>query len=201
MPYQAQDFNYLIGTTPGLSDALLRNHITLYNGYVNNTNKLLDIFARLEAEGRQDSPEYAECKRHFGWEFDGMRLHEYYFRNLGGAGDPNQAMDLKRFIEANFRSYDAWERDFRATGMTRGIGWAILYQDTVTGRLLNLWINEHDTGHPAGCNPILVMDCWEHAYMLDYGLQRGAYIDTFMRGANWPQAQARLNMELARMYA
>jgi len=197
MAYTAMDFRHLLGM-PGFSDTLLGNHMTLYQGYVNHTNKALDIFARLRAAGKMDTTEYQETKRHFGWEFDGMRLHEYYFSNLGGRGDSNQAPDLKAMLQAHFGSYDAWEQSLRATGTIRGIGWAILYQDTLTGRLLNFWVDEHDKGHAAGCMPILVMDAWEHAYMIDYGLRRADYIDAFFRNIDWPKAQSRVNLELAR---
>ena len=97
-------------------------------------------------------------------------------------------------LEAEFGSYESWEKDFRATGSVRGIGWAILYQDSVTGRLHNFWINEHDKGHAAGCIPIIVMDAWEHAYMLDYGIKRAGYIDAFFRNLNWEKAQSRVSM-------
>ena len=85
-----------------------------------------------------------------------------------------------------------WEKDFRATGAMRGIGWAILYQDSVSGSLFNLWINEHEVGHPAGCNPILIMDVFEHAYMIDYGLKRADYIEAFFQNINWAEAEKRL---------
>jgi len=200
MTYTAADFSYLLGM-PGFSDALLKNHFALYQGYVNNTNKASEILGRLAMEGKHETLEYGEVKRHYGWEFDGMRLHELYFRNLGGDGDSNSAPDLKRILEAQFGSYDAWVNDFKATGLVRGVGWAILYQDTMTGSMFNFWINEHDKGHPAGCIPIVVMDVWEHAYMLDYGLKRGDYINAFFNVINWPEAQARVNLELARLYA
>jgi Fe-Mn family superoxide dismutase len=93
---------------------------------------------------------------------------------------------------AEFGSFEAWEKDFRAVGAMRGIGWVILYQDVAGSRLFNQWINEHDTGHPAGCNPILVMDVFEHAFMLDYGLKRAAYTDAFFKNINWPAVEARL---------
>ena len=197
MAYSAMDFSHLLGM-PGFSNTLLQNHMTLYQGYVNHTNQSLETFARLEGEGRLNTLEYQETRRHFGWEFDGMRLHEYYFGNLGGKGDPGQAPELVRLLEAQFGGYDAWERQFRATGMVRGIGWAVLYQDNATGRLLNFWINEHDKGHPAGCIPVLVMDAWEHAYMIDYGLKRADYVEAFFRNVDWGKVQSRVNMELAR---
>ena len=46
-------------------------------------------------QGRQGStPEFAELKRRLGWEFNGMRLHELYFENLGGDGNPAKAPNL-----------------------------------------------------------------------------------------------------------
>lgn len=198
MAYTAQDFSYLLGM-PGISDTTLKNHFTLYQGYVNHTNQIMQICERLVAENKAESLEHQETTRHLSFEFDGMRLHEFYFRNLGGNGDPNQAPDLKRLLEAAYGSYDAWKRHFVSVGKTRGIGWAILYQDTMTGRMIDFWINEHQNGHPAGCMPILVMDCWEHAYMTDYGTNRADYIDAFFQNINWPEAQTRVNLELARM--
>jgi Fe-Mn family superoxide dismutase len=91
-----------------------------------------------------------------------------------------------------FGSYEAWEKDFKATGAMRGIGWVILYQDTHSGKLINFWINEHDVSHPAGCNPLLIMGVFEHAFMLDYGLKRADYIGAFFKNINWQAVEARL---------
>ncbi|HOC18460.1 MAG TPA: Fe-Mn family superoxide dismutase [Vicinamibacterales bacterium] len=191
MAYAAKDYSALIGM-PGFSEALLKNHFTLYQGYVANTNKVIDAVEALAKEGKGASPEYAEQKRRLGWEFDGMRLHEYYFENLGGQGPLAPDGRLAQRIAADFGSYEQWETDFKATGAMRGIGWAVLYQDSNTGRLLNFWINEHDTGHPAGCTPILVMDVFEHAFMLDYGTRRADYIAAFFGNVNWAAAESRL---------
>jgi Fe-Mn family superoxide dismutase len=191
MTYTAKEYARLIGT-PGFSDALLKNHFTLYQGYVTNTNKELDILEQLLKEGKSATPEYAELKRRLGWEFNGMRLHEYYFDNLGGTTSLDADSKLAKKLVESFGSIDAWDKDFRATGAMRGIGWAVLYQDNVSGRLINFWINEHDQGHPAGCTPILVMDVFEHAYMLDYGLKRADYIDAFFKSIDWKVVEARL---------
>lgn len=191
MAYEAKDYSHLIGMD-GFSETLLRNHFTLYQGYVTNTNKLLDLLGQMAKEGRFATPEYAELKRRMGFEFDGMRLHEYYFQNLGGEGDLGQSGKLRGKLATDFGSYEAWEADFKGTGAMRGIGWAILYQDNVTGRLLNQWINEHETGHLAGCLPILVMDVFEHAFMLDYGLKRADYIEAFFKNINRQAVEKRL---------
>jgi len=178
MAYTAKDYNRLLGMG-GFSDTLLKNHFTLYQGYVTNTNKLIETLGQITREGKTASPEFAELKRRFGWEFNGMRLHEYYFENLGGKGDFEKEGKLFKKISEDIGSYEAWEKEFKGTGTMRGIGWAILYQDTLTRKLFNFWINEHDSGHPAGCAPILILDIFEHAFMIDYGLKRIDYIEAF----------------------
>jgi len=191
MAYTAKDYTSLIGME-GFGETLLNNHFTLYQGYVTNTNRLLDSLAALLKEGKAGTPEYAELKRRLGFEFNGMRLHEYYFENLGGKGALDRSGKLGKKLADEFGSYEDWERDFRATAAMRGIGWTILYQDNITGRLTNHWINEHESGHPAGCIPVLVLDVFEHAFMLDYGLKRADYIEAFFNNINWSAAEARL---------
>jgi superoxide dismutase, Fe-Mn family len=190
MAYAPKDYSKLIGME-GFSQTLLTNHFTLYQGYVTNTNKLTDILAGMLKDGKTATPEYAELKRRFGFEFNGMRLHEYYFENLGGKAPPDKAGALAKKMAEAFGNYEAWEQDFRATGAMRGIGWAVLYQDNMTGGLFNQWINEHETGHLAGCKPILIMDVFEHAYMVDYGLKRADYIGGFFKNINWKAVEGR----------
>ncbi len=190
MPYQAKSYNQLIGME-GFSKQLLENHFTLYQGYVTNTNKLADTLTQLLKDGKTGTPEYAELKRRFGWEFNGMRLHEYYFDNLGGKEHLGNNTALHGAIEKQFGSYANWEADFRAAGSMRGIGWTLLYLDNANGALYNDWINEHDMGHLAGCTPIIVLDVFEHAYMIDYGLKRADYIAAFMKNINWKETSTR----------
>lgn len=185
MKYEAKNYENLLGLQ-GFSDQILKNHFTLYQGYVANFNKLNDILIVMEKEGKHGAPEVAELNRRFGWEFNGMRLHEYYFENLSKepAGfNKNSALSEK--INKDWDSYEEWEKDFKAMGMMRGIGWIVLYYDVEADRLFNVWINEHDVGHFAGAKPLLVMDVFEHAYMLDYGLKRADYIEAFFKAIDW----------------
>jgi len=191
MTYSTKDYASLIGMT-GFSEALMKNHFTLYQGYVTNTGKLLATLEQMLKEDKAATLEFAELKRRLGWEFNGMRLHEYYFENLGGTAPLDAESRLGKKMVESFGSVDAWEKDFRATGAMRGIGWIVLYQDPVDGRLINFWINEHDEGHPAGGVPILVIDVFEHAYMLDYGLKRADYIEEFFKNIDWKTVEARL---------
>ncbi len=188
--YQVLDFSKLLGMQ-GFSDTLLKNHFTLYQGYVNNTNKVMESLENMVKAGKQGEPEFAELKRRLGWEWNGMRLHELYFQNLGGDGDPSKAPSLMKAIEAQKGSVEPCVQDFKATATMRGIGWVVVYQDIAQGTLMDQWINEHDVGHPAGLNPILVLDVFEHAFMIDYGLKRADYIEAFMKNIKWEEVEKR----------
>ncbi len=185
--YEAKNFEQLLGTE-GFSDVLLRNHFTLYEGYVSNTNKLAELLKTTEV----GTPTYNELKRRFGWEWNGMRLHELYFGNMiNGKNTLDKKGVLAKKIVEEFGSYEVWEKDFKATGAMRGIGWAILARDSETGRFFNVWINEHDGGHLAGATPLLVMDVFEHAFVLDYGLKRADYISAFWNAIDWNVVEKR----------
>ncbi len=191
MKYEPRNFDKLLGTQ-GFSDNLLNNHFTLYKGYVTNTNKLAESLDAMLKEGKVGTPEYAELSRRFGWEFNGMRLHEYYFENITKDGaKPDPASPLHTKIRAEFGSIENWEKDFRGTGALRGIGWTLLYLDALQSRLFNVWVNEHDTGHLSGCVPLLIMDVFEHAFLTDYGLKRADYIEAFIRAIDWKTVGAR----------
>ena len=182
--FQPADFSKLL-KMEGFSDTLLQNHFKLYQGYVKNANALTEKLNAMLKEGKTDIPEYAELKRRFGWEFNGMRLHEYYFGNLGGKKDLDQGNALYAALVKEFASYAQWKKDFIATGLMRGIGWVVLYLGMQTGRLFNCWVNEHDVSHLTGCKPLLIMDVFEHAYMTDYQLDRARYIEAFFKNINW----------------
>ncbi len=191
MAYEAKDYSKLLGME-GFSDTLLNNHFILYKGYVTNTSKDMDILAAMLKDGKTGTPEYAEIKRRLGWEFNGMRLHEYYFENLGGKKTLDMNGKLAKKLAQDFGSYEAWLQDFKGTATMRGIGWTVLYQDNMNGKLFNQWINEHDVGHPAGCIPVLILDVFEHAFMTDYGLKRADYIEAFFKNVDWAAAENRL---------
>lgn len=196
MVYQPKNFEHLLGLA-GFSDQLLKNHFTLYQGYVTNTNRLNDILVVLEKEDKFSTPEYAELNRRFGWEFNGMRLHEYYFGNLTrGTQTLNRDSKLVQAINQEWGSFENFEKDFKSMGLMRGIGWIVLYYDSLAGRLFNVWINEHDLGHLAGAVPILVMDVFEHAYMIDYGLRKADYIEAFFKVIDWSMVVERFNQAI-----
>lgn len=191
MVYTPKNYDHLLGIS-GFSDQLLKNHFTLYQGYVANTNKITETIREMVEAGKIGTPEYAEIKRRFGWEFNGMRLHELYFGNMAKGGNSlTEDSGLAKAMADKFHSYEIWEKGFKAVSSMRGIGWAVLYYDPAAGELFNIWVNEHDMGHLAGCVPLLVLDVFEHAYMIDYGLKRTDYIEAFFKAIDWSVVEKR----------
>lgn len=190
MAYQAQEYSRILGMD-GISDETLQNHFKLYQGYVTNTNTLLEKTGQLANEGKEKTPEFAELRRRLGFEFCGMRLHEYYFENLKGNGQPDQRSLIYQQIERDFGSFERWKSDFTGTLAMRGVGWAILFYDTRADCLVNAWITLHQDGILPGVQPLLVVDAWEHAYYLDYQTSRPEYIAAIFKNLNWQEIEKR----------
>jgi superoxide dismutase, Fe-Mn family len=192
--YKPRQFN--LSGLKGISDKTLEMHFKLYEGYVKSVNELNEKIAKVLEDGKVDQeefPAYSELTRRLGFEYNGMVLHEYYFQNLkaGGAGQPNSAFVKK--AEAAYGNYETWKVDFVGVGKMRGVGWAICYQDPMTGAISNHWITLHEIGNVSGYIPILVMDVWEHAFLLDYApSDRAKYIDAFFSNVDWDAVQGRL---------
>src|SRR4026207_1969589 len=170
--YQPRQFD--LSGLKGISDETLEMHFKLYEGYVKETNNLSERINEFIADGKVDQeelPAYSELTRRLGFEYNGMVLHEYYFDNLktgGGTGDPTQTSAFRSAAEQGFGTYETWKAEFVGIGKMRGVGWAICYENPANGALSNHWITLHETGNVAGFNPVLVMDVWEHAFLLDY---------------------------------
>jgi Fe-Mn family superoxide dismutase len=192
--YKARQFN--LSGLAGISDQTLEVHFKLYEGYVKNTNLINEKLAEIGLAGiDKNQLVFSELKRRLGFEYNGMVLHEYYFENLkkGGGGEPDQKSELHKAIASSFGSFDDWKKDYAAVGNMRGVGWAICYQDPVNSRLSNHWITLHEEGNIAGFNPVLVMDVWEHAFLLDYKpADRPKYIEAFFSNVDWSAVDKRL---------
>lgn len=189
--YAPTDFSSLKGIQ-GFSDELLETHFALYDSCVEKTNALL---AKLEAH-RDGDAATSELRRRFGWEWNGMRLHELYFGNLGETRALSPTTELFGKLEKEFESFASFRDEFRTLGEMCGVGWVVLYYDPVGDRLFNTWIEEHHVAHLTGSVPLLVMDVWEHAYLVDYRLRRSDYIDAFLANVNWTSVRMRLQTGL-----
>jgi superoxide dismutase, Fe-Mn family len=195
--YTEQKFDQLKGLD-GISDDQIKEHLTLYGGYVKQVNALNEELAELRGHGRASGKdhEFAELVRRLGFEYNGMILHEYYFSNLRPGAEPRPAPTSKIAdgLAESFGSVEQWRVDFHAIGGMRGIGWVLLCQDPVTSRLSNHWVTLHQDGVPAGFKPLLVLDVWEHAFMRDY---KGRYLEAFFRNIDWVTVERRIEAPMA----
>ena len=194
-PYTVKSFE-LHGLN-GISDRTLETHFKLYEGYVKETNRLSEELREFLKDGKidhEEMPAYSELTRRLGFEYNGMVLHELYFANLvkGEAKGPSGGSAFLKAVTDSFGSYELWRTAFMSVGNMRGVGWAICYQDPATGSVSNHWVTLHEHGNVAGFIPLLIMDVWEHAYLLDYRpAERTRYIEAFFANINWPTIDAR----------
>jgi Fe-Mn family superoxide dismutase len=179
----------------GISDATLEMHFSLYEGYVKNTNLLNERLSAIRQAGKAAGadPAYAELVRRLGFEYNGMRLHEYYFDNMAVAPAGIGTGRLYNALGEAYGGFEEWKKDFMAAGGMRGIGWVIAYCDTTNGQITNHWIDDHQNGNLAGFVPIVVMDVWEHAFIKDYKpSDKGKYIEAFFANVDWKACESRL---------
>mgnify|MGYP000558891356 FL=1 len=180
----------------GISAKTIEEHFKLYAGYVKHANLILEKTRELSAtpeDATKNAYAIGELQRRFGFEFDGMRNHEYYFEQLeGGPVAWNSDSTLAAKISETWGSTDAWLEKFKALAMTRGLGWAILYHDQTADKLVHAWIDEQHLGHLTGLKVILALDMWEHSYMLDYvPSEKKKYVEAFFANLNASVVEAR----------
>jgi Fe-Mn family superoxide dismutase len=196
MQNQYQEKKFELQGMKGLSEKQVTEHLKLYGGYVKNANKLSADIATLQKD-ENNAIVVSELRRRFGFEWNGMRLHEYYFEGLGEQKTLGAGSDIKKAIEAQWGGFDDWAAEFKKAGMMRGIGWVVLFYDPATKNLFNCWITDHEMGHLAGLPVLLAMDVWEHAYIIDYlPSQRKEYIETFFGNLRWNVIEERFGKHL-----
>jgi Fe-Mn family superoxide dismutase len=191
--YEAKKFN--IGELSGISSKQLEIHIKLYEGYVKFTNHLREVLADLRKDSEKNAYALGEVLRRFGFEFNGMRMHEYYFEQFEKGATPTDSNSkMAVALVEKYGSWDEFINHFKSVGLTRGIGWTILYFDPVGNTPHTVWVNEHELGQLTGLPVILAMDMWEHAYMVDYlPAEKKNYIDAFFNNLNWKTSETRFN--------
>lgn len=191
MSYTARTF--ALPELKGLSPEQIAVHLALYEGYVKHTNLILDTIQKLRTEDASGNAFVInELRRRLGFEFDGMRMHEYYFEQFeGGAQEAGSA--LVEAVSAKYGSWDDFIAHLHEVAGTRGIGWVVVYHDPKEGTLHTAFVNDHELGQLAGLPIILAIDLWEHAYMVDYRpAQKKTYVEAFLENVNWDVVASRL---------
>ncbi len=192
MKYEALTFD--IPELDGISKDTIDGHLGLYQGYVKHVNLIQDKIEAYSNDVENNSYAIGEMQRRLGFEFGGMRNHEYYFSQFEGGPKPLPQSTLKEKIEFQWGSVEAWKERFTQIAKTRGVGWAMLYHDPHTDQLVQTWVDEQHLGQLADLDIILALDMWEHSYMRDYpASQKGSYVDAFFKNLNWEVVANRLS--------
>lgn len=184
MQYTALSFD--IPTLDGISQETIDEHIGLYNGYVKHANLIREKIDAYSNDPENNSYAIGEMQRRLGFEFGGMRNHEYYFTQFEDGAKELPDGKLKELIERQWGSVEAWRTRFEKIALTRGVGWAIMYHDPHTDQLVQSWVDEQHIGQLADLDIVLALDMWEHSYMRDYvPSKKKDYVDAFFRNLNW----------------
>ncbi len=190
--FTSKTFN--IGELVGISSKNIEEHLKLYQGYVNNTNLIFNKLAELKNDPEKNAFLLGELHRRLGFEFDGMRNHEYFFASLSdGKKEINKEGELYKKITSVWGSFENFLGHFKFVATTRGIGWTILYYDKMSSKLIISWVDEHHLGQLTGLSPVLCLDMWEHAYVYDYPTsEKKKYIEVFFENLNWQNVEENL---------
>ncbi|MDO8624220.1 MAG: Fe-Mn family superoxide dismutase [bacterium] len=210
MQYQVRQFN--LPTLTGISEKQIKVHLGLYEGYVKHVNLIAEKLKAVR-EGSLELDPYivAELRRRYAFEFDGMRMHEYYFEQFeGGSTSFDKTQDkaltttaaLGNAAVEKYGSWDGFIAHIKEVAGTRGIGWVVVYFDPIgngstaltTGVLHTVFVGDHELGQLAGLPVILALDLWEHAYMVDYvPAEKKSYVDAFLSNLNWAVVEKRFD--------
>ncbi|MDB5204272.1 MAG: manganese/iron superoxide dismutase-like protein superoxide dismutase, Fe-Mn family [Candidatus Taylorbacteria bacterium] len=181
--FQAKQFT--IPEINGISAKTIEEHLKLYAGYVKHANLIQGKLNEYKSDVEKNAYVIGELNRRFAFEFDGMRNHEYYFEQLEGGQKDSMDSELTKKMIADFGSVDAWLTEFKTLCMTRGIGWAVLWYDKVTDKLINAWVDEQHLGQLNGLAFIYGVDMWEHSYLMDYTpADKKKYVESYLMATN-----------------
>ena len=183
---QFEEIKFNIPELVGISAKTIQEHLKLYSGYVKNANLIMEKMTSMGGDPTNDYA-MAEIRRRLSFEFNGMRNHEVYFKQFeGGSQSPSENSPLKTVIEGEGGNFDGWLGYFKSVALTRGIGWAMLYYDPVSKRLITSWVDEQHLGQLQNCTPILALDMWEHSFVADYQPSgKKNYVEDFFKNLNW----------------
>ncbi len=192
MVYETKIFNLPI--LKGISEKQVSVHLGLYEGYVKHVNLIIKKLAETRNGAVEMDPYVvAELRRRFSFEFDGMRMHEYYFSQFEkGFVEMNPNSTLATMAKEKYGE-SGLEKHIKEVAGTRGVGWVVVYFDSMTNTIHSTFVADHEIGQLAGLSILLALDLWEHAFMVDYvPAEKKNYIDAFFENLNWSVIEKRL---------
>lgn len=183
--------------TETLSNDVKENHLKLYQNYAESFNKIsskLDTVPKEEANNPSNS-DFRRLKMDEQENLNGVKLHELYFANVGDKTSliRRDSMPFMR-LERDWGSFENWQLDFRACGMSATEGWAVCFFEPFKQKYFNVIIEKHNINIPVGAIPVLVVDTWHHAWFKDYLGEKQTYLNAMMKEINWDIIEARMTI-------
>jgi Fe-Mn family superoxide dismutase len=190
--YVAQKKIFKINTD-FLSNANIQNHLSLYEKYVNDFNK---ISAELDSLDKTNLSEnhsvYRSTKSDEIFNMNAAYLHELFFANIADPASQIRMDSLSYMrIARDFGTFDDWQRDFMSCALSSRCGWAVTYLNTYTQSYMNCFIDLHSDNVPVGMIPIIVIDMWQHSYYKDYQKDAKTYLIAMMKQLRWETIEKR----------
>ncbi|HDK7160529.1 TPA: superoxide dismutase [Clostridium botulinum] len=185
---------YSFDNVKGISLKQLTEHYKLYDGYVNMINKIWSI-PNNSKDFKDSNATFSKLrciKLGESYALDGVKLHELYFQNMTSGHIPINGPILDKILE-DFNSVENFTELFKETGKSMR-GWVVLGIDPLDKKLHIFGSDSHDNGAIWLAYPLLVMDVYEHAYFMDFGTDKGKYMDAFLQNVNWNLINNRLGM-------
>ncbi|NFB84517.1 superoxide dismutase [Clostridium botulinum] len=185
---------YPFDDVKGISLKQLTEHYKLYDGYVNMINKIWSI-PNNSKDFKDSNATFSKLrciKLGESYALDGVKLHELYFQNMTSGHIPINGPILDKILE-DFNSVENFTELFKETGKSMR-GWVVLGIDPLDKKLHIFGSDSHDNGAIWLAYPLLVMDVYEHAYFMDFGTDKGKYMDAFLQNVNWNLINNRLGM-------
>ena len=189
MTYEAKKFN--LPALTGISAKQVEVHLGLYQGYVKHANLIMEQIEKLKESGVEPYV-VAELRRRLAFEFDGMRMHEYYFEQFEGEKSGSPESGLARAAAEKYGSGESFIAHVKEVAGARGIGWVVVYYDLRGKTLHTAFVGDHELGQLAGLPILLALDLWEHAFMVDYmPAEKKNYVGAFFDNLNWGVVEKR----------
>lgn len=192
MKYTERTFS--IPELNGISEKQVNIHLGLYSGYVKHVNLIREQISELSKNENINKYTISELRRRFAFEFNGMKMHEYYFEQFESSAVPqNKNSILSKLATDKYGSYEGLVAHIREVSSSRGIGWAVVYIDDTVNTLHTVFVSDHEIGQLVGLRVVLALDLWEHAFMVDYvPAEKTNYIDVFFKNINWEVIEKRI---------
>lgn len=184
--------NYNFSNVKFFSPMQLSEHYVLYTRYIDCLNKVNEA---LDSDLTYSicNPNYSEIRsaeKSKTFCYDAIKLHELYFENLTG-NNTRAYGQIESLMEEIFGSCDNFMEKFKCIALSMR-GWVLFCYDRYNDEYYIYGQDSHDDGVMLYAEPLIVLDVYEHAYMIDYGINRGNYIDGFFANLDYSVVNERL---------